>query len=218
MTQAQTAPYGSWKSPITSDLIVKESIGLGQVKMDGDHVYWIEMRPSEGGRQVIVRQAPDGSTVDVIPPGFNARTRVHEYGGGDYIANDSTVYFSNFTDQQLYRTAPDSEPQLVSEASSDAQLRYADFMVDKSRDRLISVREDHRENDREALNTLVAISLAGGEARVLISGNDFYSSPRISPNGSRLAWLTWNHPNMPWDGCELWTATSTRMEPLPITS
>jgi dipeptidyl aminopeptidase/acylaminoacyl peptidase len=204
MTQVQTAPYGSWKSPITSDLIVKESIGLGQVKMDGDHIYWIEMRPSEGGRQVIVRQAPDGSTVDVIPPGFNARTRVHEYGGGEYIANDSIVYFSNFTDQQLYRKAPDSEPQLVSEASPDAQLRYADFVVDKSRDRLISVREDHRDNDREAVNTVVAISLAGGEARVLISGNDFYSSPRISPNGSRLAWLTWNHPNMPWDGCELW--------------
>ena len=205
MTQVQTAPYGSWKSPITSDLIVKESIGLGQVKIDGDHIYWVEMRPSEGGRQVIVRQAPDGSTVDVIPPGFNARTRVHEYGGGDYIANDSIVYFSNFSDQQLYRKAPDSEPQLVSEASPDAQLRYADFVVDKSRGRLISIREDHRENDREAVNSIVAIPLAGGEAQVLISGNDFYSSPQISPNGSRLSWLTWNHPNMPWDGCELWT-------------
>ncbi len=205
MTQVQTAPYGSWKSPITSDLIVKESIGLGQVKMDGDHIYWVEMRPSEGGRQVIVRQAPDGSTVDVIPPRFNARTRVHEYGGGDYIANDLIVYFSNFSDQQLYRKAPDSEPQLVSEASPDAQLRYADFVVDKSRSRLISIREDHRENDREALNSIVAIPLAGGEAQVLISGNDFYSSPQISPNGSRLSWLTWNHPNMPWDGCELWT-------------
>ncbi len=205
MTQVQTAPYGSWKSPITSDLIVKESIGLGQVKMDGDHIYWVEMRPSEGGRQVIVRQAPDGSTVDVIPPGFNARTRVHEYGGGDYIANDSIVYFSNFSDQQLYRKAPDSEPQLVSEASPDAQLRYADFVVDKSRGRLISIREDHRENDREALNSIVAIPLAGGAAQVLVSGNDFYSSPQISPNGSRLSWLTWNHPTMPWDGCELWT-------------
>src|SRR5882757_797252 len=157
MTQAKTAPYGSWKSPITSDLIVKESIGLGQVKMDGDDVYWIEGRPSEGGRQVIVRRTSDGRTVDVNPPGFNARTRVHEYGGGDYIAHDSIVYFSNFADQQLYRNAPDSEPQLVSEASPDAQLRYADFVVDKGRDRLISVREDHREKDREALNTLVAV-------------------------------------------------------------
>jgi dipeptidyl aminopeptidase/acylaminoacyl peptidase len=206
MTQVQTAPYGSWKSPITSDLIVKESIGLGQVKMDGDDIYWIEMRPSEGGRQVIVRCTSDDGTTDVNPPGFNARTRVHEYGGGDYVARDSVVYFSNFGDQQIYRQAPNSEPQLISESSVDAQLRYADFVVDQSRERLISVREDHRENGREALNTLVAIPLSGGEAQVLISGNDFYSSPRISPNGSRLAWLTWNHPNMPWDGCELWAA------------
>jgi dipeptidyl aminopeptidase/acylaminoacyl peptidase len=204
MTDLKTVPYGSWKSPITSDLIVKGSISIGQVRMDGDDIYWIEMRPSEGGRQVIVRRASDGTTVDVNPPGFNARTRVHEYGGGDYIAHNSTVYFSNFADQQLYRQEPNSAPQLISEQSSDARLRYADFVIDASRNRLICVREDHRENDREAMNTLVAMPVDGGEARVLISGKDFYSSPRISPNGSRLAWLTWNHPNMPWDGCELW--------------
>lgn len=204
MTQVQTAPYGSWKSPITSDLIVKESIGLGQVKMDGADIYWIELRPSEGGRQVIVRRTTDGRTADVTPSGFNARTRVHEYGGGDYIARDSVVYFTNFADQQLYRQAPDTEPQLISEGSTDAQLRYADFVVDASRNRLISVREDHRANDREAVNTLVALPINGGEPQVLISGNDFYSSPRISPDDSRLAWLTWNHPNMPWDGCGLW--------------
>jgi dipeptidyl aminopeptidase/acylaminoacyl peptidase len=200
----QTAPYGSWKSPITSDLIVKESIGLGQVKMDGDDVYWIEMRPSEGGRQVIVRRTGDGRTTDVNPSGFNARTQVHEYGGGDYIARNSVVYFTNFSDQQVYRHAPDTEPQLISEARTDAQLRYADFVIDASRNRLISVREDHRANDREAVNTLVALPIDGADPQILISGNDFYSSPRISPNGSRLAWLTWNHPNMPWDGCELW--------------
>ena len=204
MTQVQTAPYGSWKSPITSDLIVKESIGLGQVKMDGDDIYWIEMRPSEGGRQVIVRRTSDGRTADVTPSGFNARTRVHEYGGGDYIARDSVVYFTNFADQQLYRQAPETEPQLISQGSTDAQLRYADFVIDASRNRLISVREDHRANDREAVNTLVGLPMDGGEPQVLISGNDFYSSPRISPDNSRLVWLTWNHPNMPWDGCELW--------------
>jgi len=205
MTQVQSAPYGSWKSPITSDLIVKGSIGLGQVKMDGDDIYWIEGRPSEGGRQVIVRRTSDGRTVDVNPPGFNARTRVHEYGGSDYVAHDSIVYFANFADQQLYRQAPNSDPQLISESSTDAQLRYADLVFDASRNRLISVREDHREPAREAVNTLVALSLDGGAAQVLISGNDFYSSPRITPKGDRMAWLTWNHPNMPWDGCELWT-------------
>ena len=173
MTQVETAPYGSWKSPITSDLIVKESIGLGQIKMDGDDIYWIEMRPSEGGRQVIVRRTSDGRTADVTPAGFNARTRVHEYGGGDYVAHDSVVYFTNFTDQQLYRQAPDTEPELIGEASTDAQLRYADFVVDAKRNRLISVREDHRTDDREAVNTLVALPIDGGASKILISGNDF---------------------------------------------
>jgi dipeptidyl aminopeptidase/acylaminoacyl peptidase len=209
MSQPHTAPYGSWKSPITSDLIVTESVGLGQVKMDREDIYWIEMRPSEGGRQVIIRQAADGSTADVNPPGFNARTRVHEYGGGDFVAHDSIVYFSNFADQQIYRQAPNAEPQLITEKSTDAQLRYADFVFDKSRDRLITVREDHRANDREAVNAIVAIPLDGADARVLVSGNDFYSSPRVSPDGSRLAWLAWNHPNLPWDGCELFTADIT---------
>src|SRR5882762_3102247 len=110
MTQVQTAPYGTWKSPITSDLIVKESIGLSQVKMDGDDIYWIEMRPSEGGRQVIVRRKSDGTSVDMTPREFNARTRVHEYGGGDYVPREGNVYFSNFADQQVYRQSSDSTP------------------------------------------------------------------------------------------------------------
>src|SRR5260221_5749975 len=116
MTQVQTAPYGSWNSEITYDMIDKESIGLGQVKMDGGDIYWIEMRQSEGGRQVIVRRTSDGCTADVNPPGFNARTRVHEYGGGDYIARDSIVYFSNFADQQIYRQGRNTGPQLSSES------------------------------------------------------------------------------------------------------
>src|SRR5713226_4266822 len=113
MTEAKVAPYGSWKSPITSDLIVKESIGLSQVKLDGEDIYWIELRPSEGGRQVIVRHTSEGKHVDLTPPEFNARTRVHEYGGGDYVAHDGAVYFSNFSDQQLYRRTGDSTPQLL---------------------------------------------------------------------------------------------------------
>ncbi len=207
MTQFKTAPHGSWKSPITSDSIVKESIGLGQVKMAQEDIYWIEMRPSEGGRQVIVRHSPEGVTSDVTPLGFNARTRVHEYGGGDYVVHDGVVYFSNFTDQQLYRQAPNSEPQLLTHHDGEGEvtdLRYSDAVFDSKRGRLICVREDHRQKNREAINELVAISPDNGAAQVIVSGNDFYSSPRISPDGARLAWLTWNHPNMPWDGCELW--------------
>src|SRR5260370_14317311 len=140
MTQ-QTASYGSWKSPSTSDLIVRESIGTGQVKMDGDDIYWIEMRPSEGGRQVIVRCTSEGVNVDVIPPEFNARTRVHEYGGGDYVVHKRDVYFSNFAGQQLYRQSASSAPQLISRDGNDDRLRYADAFVDVTRDRLICVRE-----------------------------------------------------------------------------
>jgi len=208
MTQIKTAPYGSWKSPITSDLIVKGSIGLSQVKMDGDDIYWIEMRPSEGGRQVIVRHPPAGPRADVTPREFNARTRVHEYGGGDYIVHDGVVFFSNFGDQELYRQADGSAPQAIAKESGQdgALLRYADAVVDAKRNCLICVREDHREKTHEATNTLVAIPCDGGAASVLVSGGNFYSSPRLSPDASRLAWLQWNHPNMPWDGCELWTA------------
>lgn len=202
MAKSQVTPYGSWKSPITSDLIVSETIGLGQIALDGQDVYWVEMRPAEGGRNVIVRRTPDGRTTDVTPASFNARTRVHEYGGGDLAVADGTVYFSNFTDQRLYRQDPGAEPRPI---TPEASLRYADSVIDRRRGRMICVREDHTVAGREAINTIVSLGLDGGDGgQVLVSGNDFYSSPRLSPDGSRLAWLTWNHPSMPWDGTELW--------------
>src|SRR5712691_4008137 len=194
MTENKLAPYGSWKSPITSDLIVKESVGLSQVKLDGNDIYWIEMRPSEGGRQEIVRLTSDGKAIDCNPREFNARTRVHEYGGGDYAVHDGVVYFSNFGDQELYRQGDGSTPQAIAKESGQdvrapgALLRYADAVVDARRNRLICVREDHREKDREATNALVAIPCEGGGANVLVSGSNFYSSPRLSPDASRLAW------------------------------
>jgi dipeptidyl aminopeptidase/acylaminoacyl peptidase len=203
MTEAKVAPYGTWKSPITSDLIVTGSVSLYQAAIDGEDVYWTEMRPSEGGRSVIVRRSADGQTTDVTPAPFNARTRVHEYGGGDYTVHDGTVYFSNFSDQRLYRQPPASEPQAITPA---VELRYAEPVIDDKRGSLICVREDHTEAGREAVNTIARVRLDGQDdgGRVIVSGNDFYSSPRVSPDGSRLAWLTWNHPNMPWDGTELW--------------
>jgi dipeptidyl aminopeptidase/acylaminoacyl peptidase len=204
MATPQVAPYGSWKSPITSDLIVAETVGLGQIALDGEDVYWVEMRPTEGGRNVIVRRTPDGRTADVTPAPFNARTRVHEYGGGAFIVNEGIIYFAHFADQRLYCQAPDAIPQPFTPA---AALRYADGVVDYRRSRLICVREDHTTPEREAINTLVSLDLkSGGNGQILVSGNDFYSSPRLSPDGSRLAWLTWNHPHMPWDGTELWVS------------
>ncbi|MBN1979064.1 MAG: S9 family peptidase [Anaerolineae bacterium] len=195
----QIAPYGSWKSPITTDLIVSKTIGLGQIALDGQDVYWSEGRPSEGGRNVIVRRTPDGRTTDVTPPPFNARTRVHEYGGGAFFVFDGTVYFSNFADQRLYRQDAGNEPQPV---TPEIALRYADGVFD--RQRAICVREDHTEPGREAVNAIASIDLESGDSQVLASGHDFYASPRLSPDGAQLAWLAWNHPNMPWDGTELW--------------
>jgi dipeptidyl aminopeptidase/acylaminoacyl peptidase len=207
MAEKKVAPYGSWKSPITSDLIVQGSIGLAATMLDGRDVYWIEMRPSEGGRCVIVRRTPDGETVDVTPKPFNARPRVHEYGGGEYTVADGTVYFSNFDDQRLYKQLRDSEPQPLTPA---VEMRYADAVVDRHRNRIIAVREDHT-GAGEAVNTLVSINADDGhDASVLASGYDFYSSPRLSADGKRLAWLQWNHPNMPWDGTELWTGEFTQ--------
>ena len=202
MTEKIVAPYGSWKSPITSSLIVAGTIGLGEIALDGEDVYWIESRPSEGGRSVIVRRTPNGAIADVTPPGFNARTTVHEYGGGAYFVDAGTVYFSNFGDRRLYRQAPGEAPQPI---TSTERMRYADGVIDHRRNLIYSVREDHTEGGRDATNTLVKINLAGETCgEVIVSGNDFYSSPRLSPDGNRLAWLAWDHPNMPWDGTELW--------------
>lgn len=200
--EAKVAPYGSWKSPITSDLIVSETVTLGQIELDGPDMYWLEARPREEGRNVVVRRSPDGRITDVTPPAFNARTRAHEYGGGAYTVADGVVYFSNFADQRLYRQQPGAGPRPI---TPEGAFFYADGVIDRRRDRIICVREDHSVSGREAVNTLIGVDLNGREApRVLVSGNDFYSSPRQSPDGSQIAWLTWNHPNMPWDGTELW--------------
>lgn len=201
MAHQQIAPYGSWKSPITPELLLSGAIVLGLTALDGDETYWIEGRPSEGGRNVIVRRSADGTLTEITPKPFNARTRVHEYGGGDYLVHQGTVYFSNFVDQRLYRVAPGAEPVVL---TPEGDLRYADAVLDEARGRLICVREDHTNPAREAVNTLVRIELTSGEAHVLVSGNDFYATPRLSPDGSQICWLTWHHPHMPWDGCELW--------------
>jgi dipeptidyl aminopeptidase/acylaminoacyl peptidase len=201
MAEPETAPYGSWKSPITSERIVAGTIGLEQVVLDGKDIYWIETRPLEGGRHVIVRRTPDGATQDVTPPEYNARTRVHEHGGGAYAARDGVVVFSNFADQRLYRQDRGGEPQPVSPAGA---FRYADGRITAD-GHFLCVREDHSAGGHEPVNTVIRLALDGrAETQVLASGRDFYAAPRLSPDGARLAWLAWDHPNMPWDGTELW--------------
>ncbi|HYT87495.1 MAG TPA: hypothetical protein VEL76_02145 [Gemmataceae bacterium] len=144
------APYGSWKSPITSERIVSGTVGLEQVALDGDDIYWIESRPLEGGRYVIVRRTPDGQTRDITPPPYNVRTRVHEYGGGAYAARDGIVYFANFADQRLYRQDRDAAPQPITPAGP---RRYADLDIGPQGD-IVCVQEDHSAADHEPVNTM----------------------------------------------------------------
>lgn len=195
----QRAPYGSWKSPITSDLIVAKSIGLVEIQLDGNNVYWLESRPEEGGRNVVVRNAED---LTAAP--FNVRTRVHEYGGGAWAIDDGVLYFSHHADQRLYRLMPGESPQCL---TPEGAWRYADGIVDRQRRRWIGVREDHSVAGREAVNTIVSIPLdasAPSSGRMLASGHDFFSSPRLSPDGRSLAYLAWDHPRLPWQGTTLY--------------
>jgi dipeptidyl aminopeptidase/acylaminoacyl peptidase len=198
------APYGTWTSPITSDMIVSSTIRLIEAALDGGDAYWIESRPLEEGRYVIVRRSQTGEMTDLNPAPFNARTRVHEYGGGALLVVDGTLYYSNFVDNRLYRQEPGGEPRPI---TPEGEFRYADMVLDGRRNRLLCVREDHTDPGREAVNTLVSLNLGDNDGgRVLVSGGDFYAAPRLSPDGTQLAWLAWNHPNMPWDGTELWVA------------
>jgi dipeptidyl aminopeptidase/acylaminoacyl peptidase len=150
----------------------------------------------------VCRRDADGAISDVTPQGFNARSRVHEYGGGHYAVRGGAVFFTNFKDQRLYRQDGDGAPRAISPA---ADIRHADMLIDERRSRVIAVREDHSNGASEPVNTIVAVDALGQREPITIaSGNDFYSSPKLSPDGSRIAWQTWNHPNMPWDGSEVW--------------
>jgi hypothetical protein len=200
-TRENVAPSAVWRSPITAQEAAAGRMRLGAVQLSDGAAYWIEGRPLEHGRCVIVRER-DGVIADLIDAPWSARNWVHEYGGAAMLANAGTVYFSNAADGRIYTLAPGGAP--VPLTPVDSGLRYADFEIDATRDRLICVVEDHRGATVE--NNLRAIPLSGGDPVTLVSGNDFYSTPRVSPDARRILWLTWNQPNMPWDGCELWVA------------
>ena len=208
----QTAPFGSWKSPVTAELIVGETIRLGQPRVLDDDVFWIEGRPQEQGRNVLVWCSADGRMTDLTPAPLNVRSRAHEYGGGAFTVGRKAGFFTNDADQQVWRIRADEAPQPLTHQPG---MRHTDAAIDAHRKRLICVREDHSAGagagvhateGSEAVTTIVAIKLSNGAAQVLASGHDFFSSPCLSPDGSRLAWLSWDHPNMPWDGTELWLA------------
>ena len=197
-----TRPYGTWPSPITPDAIVAETIRLASVTLDRGRIGWLEGRPGEGGRNVLVRANDAGGYDDVTPPPLNVRSRVHEYGGGAYAVSGDRVWFSSFEDGRIHAQVGTNAPASLTAAGP---ARFADLTVDPARRRLLAVRETHREG-APPVNDLVAVSTDDGSVRVLASGHDFFAAPAPSPDGRRLAWLAWDQPDMPWDAAALWLA------------
>lgn len=194
------APYGTWASPISAASLAEGAIGVSELRVSEGRLTWLENRPAEGGRMVVMTDDPSGAR-PLTPAGFNVRTRVHEYGGAAYVVIGDTLYFANFADQRLYAQTGDGPPL----ALTPAGYRYAD-MVAAPGGGLIAVREDHT-GEGEAKNAIVALSGQPGDAgRVLFGASDFVAYPRVSPDGRRLAWMAWDHPNMPWDDTALHVA------------
>ena len=193
--------YGAWPSPISVNMVVGGSRNLNAVWLDGDHVYWLEGRPQDGGRQVLMRRTSAGAAEDVTPPGYNVRTMVHEYGGGAFLVHDGLVVFSDLRDSRLHTQRLGEDPRPL---TSEGPYRYADPRLDARQERVLCIREDHSVAGEEARNSVVAVALADGSVTTLVEGADFYSHPRPDASGERLAWLSWSHPDMPWDSSELW--------------
>lgn len=211
MSAPMIAPYGSWKSPISAAMVARSGMGhsslLREVHTNASGVYWIAPQPQEGGRHVLMRRLPDGTIENLLSSEFSAKTRVHEYGGGAYMLHHDTVVFTNYNDQRLYRIDPGAAPvPITPEPSSPAAMRFADGRISPDGQWIISVHERHLQ-DGEVINELVVLPLSGSaDPRPVATGRDFYAAPRFSPDGQYLAWICWDHPNMPWDGSELWVA------------
>jgi hypothetical protein len=201
---SMTAPFGSWASPFRIERLTDRVVFLGESRAVDGVTWWLEGRPDERGRQALIRREQDGTQVRMTPEGFNARSRVHEYGGGATLVSGDLVVVSDFVTGRLHRVVA---PEQLEVLTPEHEWRYADMVHDAAHNRLIAVREDHEPatvaSHGEWNNEMVAIDLATGAVSVLLSGADFYAAPRISPDGSTLAWLEWHHPNMPWDGTEL---------------
>ena len=210
MAAPRIAPYGAWQSPVSTEMLTSGALRFVEIDVDGDDIYWVESRPDEQGRYAVMRRSADGETTEVTGPEHSARTLVHEYGGGALAVRDGVIYFSNFSDQRLWRQQAD-DPGTATPITPAINVRYADATIDAARGRLICVAEDHRREGVEAENLLVSVPTDGsiaedGEPEPIHRGYDFYAAPRLSPDGARLAWICWNHPQMPWDATELWLA------------
>jgi dipeptidyl aminopeptidase/acylaminoacyl peptidase len=200
---AETASYGSWRSPLSAAVVAEAGAPIAELQVSDGSLLWLQRRPTEGGRSVLMRRDAGGALSDVTPEGFNVRTRVHEYGGGSVLVEGSRTYFANFADQRLYRQDEDGEPRPITpEPPEPASIRYADMRATPDGKWLVCVRERHEPDG--VVNELALLASDGtAEPTTIAGGHDFYSSPRLSPDGTKLAWLAWDHPEMPWDGTEL---------------
>ena len=200
----QPVPYGVWPSPISSEMLVQDTLRLGQIRTFGDVVYWVEGRPLEKGKGVLVRWTQGDSPVDVTPKSYSVRTQAHEYGGGDFFAYSNGVVFSNASDQRLYRQEETGDPIAL---TPDGPWRYADGTLDETRQRILCVVEERLEDTKEPANYIASIPFQNSDRPTpFLHGQDFYSNPVLSADCNRLAWLCWDHPRMPWDGTELWVS------------
>ncbi|XP_008797283.2 uncharacterized protein LOC103712518 [Phoenix dactylifera] len=206
-----TAPYGSWKSPITADVVSSAEKRLGGIAVAGDgRLVWVETRPSEGGRAVLVMEPVkvEDKPLDIIPAEFAARTLAQEYGGGAFAVLENMIIFSNYKDQRLYKQIIGGQsPVPLSPDYSEPLVRYADGVFDPHFNRYLTIMEDQRKSCLNPITSIVSINLNDGniqEPKELVSGNDFYAFPRVDPKEKRMAWVEWSHPNMHWDKAELW--------------
>lgn len=201
-------PYGTWPSPLSAEMVAGQSLRFGTLQGDRDYVYWSESRPREQGRSVLMRARAGAEPEELLPAPYSARSRVHEYGGGEFLADGDTVYFVNDADQDLYVLTPGAAPERLTEI---AGIRFADMSVDRAGGWLAAVAERHG-NDGDGShpeNLLAAVPLGKGtqsKVQPLAQGRDFYAAPRFSPDGRTLAWLAWDLPHMPWEAAALYVA------------
>jgi dipeptidyl aminopeptidase/acylaminoacyl peptidase len=201
-----TAPYGSWPTPFTAARVVEQAVSLSELRLDGTDVYWGEGRPAEGGRTQLVRRTADGTVTDLLPEGRNARSAVHEYGGAAWWVRDGVVWFVDWADQRLYRLVPGADPEALTPAPRHPRAdRFADGSLSPDGETLVCVRERHSGTAAtDVVNEIVRLAAhRPSEPEVLVSGPDFVAAPHVSPDGQILAWLQWNHPDMPWDSATL---------------
>lgn len=204
MTQS-IATYGGWKSPISASSLTAQTVRISEPRFDGDNIYWLESRPNEKGRNALVRLTPAGEREDLLPPPHSVRTRVNDYGGAPYTVSRGIVYMVLDADQRIYRF--NIATKHLTPISPAGDYRYTDFCLDEQRQRLICIRENHTDKNQEERSEIITLALDNSQrCDILVTGADFYSNPRLNPDGSHLSWLSWNHPQMPWNGNECYIA------------